>query len=133
MTQLLIKDSDWLECLDWGLANGGKIKSILQKIINKKFPKYVNIKCVLVFGIDYYLRSKKYLYDESICIFRPGYDINEVKKMYPKNLIFVPGKDLDISSTSIRKAIRECNEKIINELTCKEVADYIKNNNIFNE
>ena len=53
--------------------------------------------------------------------------------MYPKNLIFVPGKDLDISSTSIRKAIREGNEKIINELTFKEVADYIKNNNIFNE
>ena len=120
--------------MSWlGLANGGKIKSLLQKITNKKFPKYVNIKCILVFGIDYYIRTKKNLFDESICIFRPGYDINEVKKKYPKNLIFVPGKDLDISSTSIRKAIREGNEKIINELTFKEVADYIKNNNIFNE
>ena len=61
MTQLLIKDSDWLECLDWGLANGGKIKSLLQKIINKKFPKYVSIKCILIFGIDYYIRIYLYI------------------------------------------------------------------------
>ena len=132
MTKLLIKDSDWLESLDWGLASGEEIKILLQNIINKKFPKYKKIKCVLVFGIDYYLKYRFLLKEEHICIFRPGYDTELAKKMYPKNLIFVEGKDEDISSTSIRKALRENNDKIINELTSKEIADYIKNNDIFN-
>ena len=131
MTQLMIKDSNWLECLDWGLAYGEKIKKLLQIIINKRFPKYKNIKCILVFGIDYYLKGKMELKDEHICIFRPNYDIEKVKKMYPENLLFVPGNDIDINSTSIRKAIRENNENIINELTSKEIVNYIKNNNIF--
>jgi nicotinic acid mononucleotide adenylyltransferase len=132
MTKLWIKNSDWLECLDWGKANGIEIKILLQKIIDVTFPEYKNIKCVLVFGIDFYLRHKFNLKDEQICIFRPGYDIELVKKKYPKNLIFVEGKDEDVSSTLIRKAIRENNDKLINELTNKEIADYIKNNNIFN-
>ena len=132
MTKLWIKNNDWLECLDWGKANGIEIKILLQKIIDVTFPEYKNIKCVLVFGIDFYLRHKFNLKDEQICIFRPGYDIELVKKKYPKNLIFVEGKDEDVSSTSIRKAIRENNDKLINELTNKEIADYIKNNNIFN-
>ena len=132
MTKLWIKNSDWLECLDWGKANGIEIKILLQKIIDITFPEYKNIKCVLVFGIDFYLRHKFNLKDEQICIFRPGYDIELVRKKYPKNLIFVEGKDEDVSSTLIRKAIRENNDKLINELTNKEIADYIKNNNIFN-
>jgi len=132
MTKLWIKNSDWLECLDWGKANGIEIKILLQKIIDVTFPEYKNIKCVLVFGIDFYLRHKFNLKDEQICIFRPGYDIELVKKKYPKNLIFVEGKDEDVSSTLIRKAIKENNDKLINELTNKEIADYIKNNNIFN-
>ena len=131
MTKLFIKNSDWLECLDWGLAYGEEIKILLQKIINKTFPKYKNIKCILVFGIDYYIRNRIGFKDEHICIFRPGYDIDLVKKLYPENLIFVEGKDEDISSTLIRKAIREKNDKIINELACKEIFDYIKNNDIF--
>ena len=120
MTKLLIKGSDWLECLDWGLANGEKIKECLQLLINKKYPKY-NIKCVLVFGIDYYLRCSFHLKDIQICIFRPGYDFDKVRKKYPHNLIFVEGKDEDISSTLIRKAIRENNDKIISKLTSKEI------------
>ena len=132
MTKLWIKNSDWLECLDWGKANGIEIKILLQKIIDVTFPEYKNIKCVLVFGIDFYLRHKFNLKDEQICIFRPGYDIELVRKKYPKNLIFVEGNDEDVSSTSIRKAIRENNDKLVNELTNKEIADYIKNNNIFN-
>lgn len=131
MTQLLIKKSDWIECLDWGLAYGEEIKILLQKIIDKNFPKYKNIKCILVFGIDYYIRYKIHFKDEHICVFRPGYDIDLVKKLYPENLIFVEGKDEDISSTLIRKAIREKNEKIIKELTSKEIVDYIKKNDIF--
>ena len=131
MTDLFIKNSDWLDCLDWGMAYGEEIKILLQKILNKKFPKYKNLKCILVFGIDFYIRNKMNLKDEHICVFRPGYDIDLVKKIYPQNLIFVEGKDEDISSTLIRKAIRENNEKIVNELTCKEIVDYIKNNDIF--
>ena len=132
MTKLCIKKSDWLECLDWGLAYGEEIKILLQKVLNKTFPKYKNIKCMLVFGIDYYIRNKIRFKDEHICVFRPGYDIDLVKKLYPENLICVEGKDEDISSTLIRKAIREKNDKIINELTCEEIVDYIKNNDIFN-
>ena len=128
----MIKNNDWLECLDWGLAYGEDIKILLQNIINKKFPKYKNIKCILVFGIDYYLKHRLLLKDDHICICRPGYDTELAKKIYPKNLIFVEGKEEDINSTSIRKAIRENNDVIINELTCKEIADYIKNNDIFN-
>ena len=130
MSKLFIKDSDWLDVLDWGLAKGKEIKFRLQKIINNIFPEY-NIKCILVFGIDFYLKYKIHLDDTYICIFRPGYDIDKVKNLYPKNLIFVEGKDEDISSTLIRKAIRNNDEKTINEFTSKEIVDYIKNNDIF--
>ena len=130
MSKIFTKNSDWLDVLDWGLAQGVKIQIYLQKIINNKFPKY-DIKCVLVFGIDYYLKYNIHLYDTQICIFRPGYNINEVKNRYPQKLIFVEGKDDNISSTLIRKAIRENDEITIIELTSKEVLDYIKNNNIF--
>ena len=132
MTKLLTKNSDWLECLDWGFAYGEEIKMLLQLILKKKFHKY-NIKCILVFGIDYYLRGRIPLKDEHICIYRPGYDINEVKKNYKENLIFVEGSDEDISSTKLRKAIREKDEKLINEITSQEVVDYINKNNIFYE
>ena len=130
MTKLMVKDSEWLDYLDWGLAYGEEIKEILDRIIKKEFPKY-NIKSYLVFGIDYYLRHRIPLNDEHICVFRPGYDINKAKEMYPNNLIFVEGSEEDVSSTLLRKAIREKDEKIINEFTSKEVVDYIKNNDIF--
>lgn len=129
MTKLMVKDSEWLEYLDWGFAYGEEIKSLLDRIIKKEFPKY-KIKSYLVFGIDYYMRHR-ILNDEHICIYRPGYDLNKAKEMYPNNLIFVEGNEEDISSTLLRKAIREKDEKIINELTSKEVVDYIKNNDIF--
>ena len=32
MTKLMIKDSDWLECLDWGFSYGEKIKLLLEKL-----------------------------------------------------------------------------------------------------
>ena len=132
MTKLLIKNSDWMECLDWGFANSKEIKNILDRILIDKFPKY-NIKSFLVFGIDYYMKHKIFLNNEHICIYRPGYDIKVVQKMYPKNLIFVEGTDEDISSTLIRKAIRENDTKTISKLTDKVICEYIKNNNIFNE
>ena len=71
------------------------------------------------------------LKDIHICVFRPGYDVEKAKKMYPENLIFVEGKDEDISSTLIRKLIRENNKKTIVELTSKEIADYIEDIDIF--
>ena len=132
MTKLITKNSDWLESLDWGFAYGEEIKMLLQLILNKKFNKY-NIKCILVFGMDYYLRGKFHLKDVHICVCRPGYDINEVKKYYQENIIFVEGSDENISSTKLRKAIREKDEKLINEITSQEVVDYINKNNIFNE
>ena len=132
MTKLITKNSDWIESLDWGFANGEEIKMILQKILNKKFHKD-NLKCILVFGIDYYLRRKFHLNDEHICIYRPGYDINIVKKYYQENLIFVEGSEEVISSTKLRKAIKDKDEKLINELTSQEVVDYINKNNIFND
>jgi nicotinic acid mononucleotide adenylyltransferase len=130
MTKLMVKNSEWLEYLDWGFAYGEEIKDILDRIIKKEFPKY-KIKSYLVFGIDYYMRHRIPLNDEHICIYRPGYDIDKAKEMYPNNLIFVEGNEEDVSSTILRKAIREKDEKIINELTSKEVVDYIKNNDIF--
>ena len=66
-----------------------------------------------------------------ICVFRPGYDFEKAKKMYPENLIFIEGKDEDISSTLIRKAIREKDNKTIVELTSKEIADFIEDEDIF--
>ena len=53
--------------------------------------------------------------------------------MYPEGLIFVEGNSEDISSTQIRKAIRDKDEKAINELMCEEEISYIKNNQIFDE
>ena len=132
MTKLLIGNSDWLDYLDWGFAYGDEIKLLLEKILQKRFPEY-HIKCILVFGIDYYLRSQSYLEYECVCVFRPGYDTEKIKEMYPENLIFVEGSNEDISSTILRKAFREKDEKIINELTCKEIVDYIKSNDIFNQ
>ena len=60
-------------------------------------------------------------------------NIDTVKKMYTKDLIFVEGNNEDISSTQIRRAIRDKDEKAINELVSEEIKSYIKNNQIFEE
>ena len=130
ITKILIKNNDWLECLDWDMAYGEEIKICIDKILKQKLPK-INIKSYLVFGIDFYIRIKIQLKSEQVCIYRPGYDLNEAKKIYTKDLIFVEGNDEDISSTKIRKALRDNDEKSINELMSKDVVEYIKNNNIF--
>ena len=130
MTQLLIKNSEWLDCLDWGFAYGEEIRMILEKILKKKFPDY-NIKCVLVFGIDYYLRHRIKISDLHICIYRPGFDIEEAKKLYPENMIFVEGNHDETCSTTIRKALRENNDDVIKELVSEDVFNYLKNNDIF--
>ena len=132
MTKILIKNNDWLECLDWDMAYGEEIKICIDKIIKNKFPEY-NIKSYLVFGVDFYIRCHMHLKSEQICIYRPGYDLEMAKKMYPENLIFIEGNNQDISSTQIRKAIRDKDEKKINELMCEEMISYINNNQIFNE
>ena len=133
MTKILIKNNDWLECLDWDLAYGEEIKICIDKIIKNKFPKY-NIKSYLVFGIDFYTRYKgMQLKSEQVCIYRPGYDLELAKQMYPNDLIFVEGNSEDISSTQIRKAIREKDEETIKKLMDEEMIEYIKNNQIFEE
>ena len=130
ITKILIKNSDWLECLNWDMAYGEEIKICIDKILKQKFPK-INIKSYLVFGIDFYIRTKIKLKSEQVCIYRPGFDLNDVKKIYTKGLIFVEENDEDINSTKIRKALRDNDEKKINELMSKDVVEYIKNNNIF--
>ena len=130
MTNILIKSSNWLESLDWDMAYGEEIKICIDTIIKIKLPKY-NIKSYLVFGIDFYIRTRIALKSEQVCIYRPGYDLNIVKNMYSKGLIFVEGNDEDISSTKIRKAIRDNDQKAINELMSEDIIEYIKNNNIF--
>ena len=132
MTKLLVRDSDWLECLDWGLIDSDEIRICAQKIINGFFPEY-DIKCVLVFGVDYFLRRKKEVSDVCVCVLRPGYDAEEVRKLHPEKLIFVGGTEEEISSTLLRKAIREKDGKTVGELTSKEVVMYIEKNDIFQE
>jgi nicotinic acid mononucleotide adenylyltransferase len=130
MTKLMIKNSNWLECLDWGFSSGGRIRRYIDIIIKKEFPDY-NIKSYLVFGIDYYLKYKVKVIGQDVCIYRPGYDINTVKNLYPKNLIFIEGSNDDVSSTLIRNAIRLKDEKTISQMTSKEIIDYNKKNDIF--
>ena len=50
---------------------------------------FQNIKYYLVFGVDFYIRCQMHLKSEQICIYRPGYDLDLAKKMYPENLIFI--------------------------------------------
>ena len=133
MTNILIKNSNWLECLDWDLAYGEEIKIFIDKIIKKKLPEY-NIKSYLVFGIDFYTRyDGMKLKSEQVCIYRPGYDLEKAKQMYPTNLIFVEGNTEDISSTQIRKAIRENDQEAIKKLMPEDLIEYIENNQIFKE
>ena len=132
ITKILIQKNDWLECLDWDMAYGEEIKICIDKIIKNKFPEY-KIKSYLVFGIDFYMRSLINLKSEQVCIYRPGYDLNAAKERYTNNLIFVEGNNEDISSTQIRKALRDNDENALKELLSEETIDYIKNNRIFNE
>ena len=75
------------------MAYGEEIKICIDKIIKNKFPNY-NIKSYLVFGVDFYIRCHMHLKSEQICIYRPGYDLDLAKKMYPENLIFIEGKGI---------------------------------------
>ena len=68
MTNILIKNSDWLECLDWDMAYGEEIKICIDKIIKIKLPDF-KIKSYLVFGIDFYIRSHIFLKSEQVCIY----------------------------------------------------------------
>ena len=131
MCQLLCKNSDWIDVLDWGIAKSRTIKKLLDIKIKNEF-NIIRIKSLLVFGIDYYLRAKIESGEGYVCVYRPGYEYEKFKNSKNNdNYIFVENKGEDISSTKIRQAIRGNNMEIINGMTSNDVVEYIKKNNIF--
>ena len=131
MSKLLCKNNDWIDVLDWGIANGQKIRMLFDEKIKNEFP-IIKIKSLLVFGIDYYLRKGKNFGNGYVCVYRPGYDFEKFKNSGKyENFIFVEDKGEDISSTKIREAIRKNDMEAIKGMTSNDVLEYIKNNNIF--
>ena len=130
MSRLLCKNNDWIDVLDWGIANGRNIKILFDEKIKNEFP-IIKIKSLLVFGIDYYLRLGINLGNGYVCVYRPGYEFEKFKNSGKYNYIFVEDKGEDISSTKIREAMRRNDMETIKGMTSNDVMKYIKNNNIF--
>ena len=130
MSRLLCKNNDWIDVLDWGIANGRNIKILFDEKIKNEFP-IIKIKSLLVFGIDYYLRLGINLGNGYVCVYRPGYEFEKFKNSGNYNYIFVEDKGEDISSTKIREAMRRNDMETIKGMTSNDVMKYIKNNNIF--
>ncbi|MCC7158308.1 MAG: nicotinate-nucleotide adenylyltransferase [Ignavibacteria bacterium] len=139
MVKLAIQGNDSFEVSDieLNLPEGSKSYTANTLLALREQFKSEQVKFYLIIGMDQLIElhtwkdpSKLFLLSEVIVINRPGYVIQQVENEFASQVIPVPVKSLDISSTDIRKRIHD--KLSIKYLVPEEVEMYIKNNNLYN-
>ncbi|MBZ0202569.1 MAG: nicotinate-nucleotide adenylyltransferase [Ignavibacteria bacterium] len=139
MVKLAIQGNDSFEVSDieLNLPEGSKSYTANTLLVLREQFKSEQVKFYLIIGMDQLIElhtwkdpSKLFLLSEVIVINRPGYVIQQVENEFASQVIPVPVKSLDISSTDIRKRIHD--KLSIKYLVPEEVEMYIKNNNLYN-
>lgn len=113
-------------------------KSYTINTIQKLAEKYKNdlVKLYLIIGIDNLIDFPKWKEPDkifSICevlvMYRPGFIIKKITPEYSSKVKYIDVPSLEISSTSIRKKVK--NKESIKYLVFPEVENYILNNKLY--
>lgn len=141
MTELAVRDRQKMRCLDIEVKREGYTYSYeTLELLAAKYPEYT---FYFIFGADCLFTIEDWKYPERIfsnahivAAFRNGASTgdmlekaNELTRKYNANITLLPFWNLEISSTEIRKRIKE--GKSIDFLVPDEVISYIKQEGLY--
>jgi nicotinate-nucleotide adenylyltransferase len=139
MIALAIEGNKYFESSDIEIKNARISKTYTVDTLLELRDLYRSdfVKFYLIIGLDNLVElhtwkepGKLFLLSEVVVISRPGYTIKDVKNEYDRQVIYVPSHNIDISSTEIRRRIKE--KRSIKYLVPETVEKYILNNKLYN-
>ena len=138
MIELAIDGNGYFEASDVEIKSSQHSKSYTVDTLMKLRDMYSGeqTKLYLILGMDNLVElhtwkdpGKLFALSEVVVINRPGFLIQDVKNDYGRQVLFVPGLNIDISSTEIRNRVRE--NRSIKYLVHQRVEEYIKKNKLY--
>jgi nicotinate-nucleotide adenylyltransferase len=140
MIQLLIKDNNSLEVSDYEFTEE---VTYTYQTLDYYQNKYKEDKIYFICGtdnlsyIDKWKRGEYILENYPLLIIKRNTDeispLLEKYKKYKDNIIVTNIHPVDLSSTDIRKLIKEDNKQELEKVLTKEVLDYIEEHNLYKE
>ena len=140
MIQLLIKDNNSLEVSDYEFTEE---VTYTYQTLDYYQNKYKEDKIYFICGtdnlsyIDKWKRGEYILENYPLLIIKRNTDeispLLEKYKKYQDNIIVTGIHPVDLSSTDIRKLIKEDNKQELEKVLTKEVLDYIEEHNLYKE
>ncbi len=140
MIQLLIKDNNSLEVSDYEFTEE---VTYTYQTLDYYQNKYKEDKIYFICGtdnlsyIDKWKRGEYILENYPLLIIKRNTDeispLLEKYKKYKDNIIVTGIHPVDLSSTDIRKLIKEDNKQELEKVLTKEVLDYIEEHNLYKE
>ncbi len=140
MIQLLIKDNNSLEVSDYEFTEE---VTYTYQTLDYYQNKYKEDKIYFICGtdnlsyIDKWKRGEYILENYPLLIIKRNTDeispLLEKYKKYQDNIIVTNIHPVDLSSTDIRKLIKEENKQELEKVLTKEVLDYIEEHNLYKE
>ncbi|KAH3756517.1 nicotinamide mononucleotide adenylyltransferase [Pelomyxa schiedti] len=116
MCRLAVSNSDWIDVCPWGYPNGRSSRQLILDYLIEKFPTY-KWEVREIYGADVVLRCCAYR--NSMCTWlvlgRPSHTAELARVMEavknagaePSKIEIVPGELREVSSTAVRKAMRD--------------------------
>lgn len=138
MLKLAIAGNDHFEASDIEIRTSQHSKSYTVNTLMELRSMYSDepTKLYLIIGMDNLAElhtwkdpGKLFALSEVVVINRPGYLIQDVQNEYDKRVMYIPGLNIDISSTEIRFRIKE--ERSIKYLVPDSVEKFIELNNLY--
>lgn len=138
MIELAIEGNRFFESSDVEIKNSQHSKSYtVDTLMNlRDYYSGEQTKLYLIIGMDNLVElhtwkdpGKLFALAEVVVTNRPGFLIQDVKNDYGRQVIFVPGLNIDISSTEIRSRVKE--NRTIRYLAPQKVEQYITKNKLY--
>jgi nicotinate-nucleotide adenylyltransferase len=139
MIALAIEGNEYFESSDIEIRNARNSKTYTVDTLLELRDLYRSdlVKFYLIIGLDNLVElhtwkepGKLFLLSEVVVVSRPGYTVKDVRNEYDRQVIYIPSHNIDISSTEIRRRVKE--NRSIKYLVPEAVEKYIINNNLYN-
>jgi nicotinate (nicotinamide) nucleotide adenylyltransferase len=117
LCDLAAEDSDWISTCGWGWAKGGQTTKEIGHELQRLFSNKYRFRALEICGADHANKFKIWRTKSIVCIGRPGYtkivkerfELDKKTHNVPNyvNFILIEQELVDVSSTQIRKLIKE--------------------------
>lgn len=139
MCRIATKDSDWMDVVPWGYASGDRTQWLIFRKIGELFEQKEickgKVNCLQMYGADTVLRiGNLKWFSEIVVLGRPGYtqklqqaiaETEKEDKSWKSPFIIVPNELEGLSSTAVRKAMKEGDRDKLLEMLNPEVVDFL--------